>query len=91
MLGGAGGRLHSTHTTLRSEQVDLVADFRALKEEGRGGGAQGAAQAEGGQGGVATGRAALPEGIQLVGGEALLEEGDDGAKVRARVRVRVRG
>ena len=69
--------------------MDLVADFRALKEEGRGGGAQGAAHAEGGQGGVTTGRAALPEGVQLVGGEALLEEGDDGAKVRARVRVRV--
>ena len=59
--------------------MDLVADFRALKEEGRGGGAQGAAQAEGGQGGGG-GRAVLPEGVQLVGGEALLEEGDDGAK-----------
>jgi hypothetical protein len=59
--------------------VDLVADFRAIKEEGRGGGGQGAGHAEGGHAGGG-GRAVLPEGVQLVGCEAILEEGEDGGK-----------
>ena len=58
-----------------------MADFRGSKAadtSAKLGQGQGTGQAEGGtggqQGGGPTGRVVMPEGVQLVGGEALLEE-----------------
>ena len=79
--------LTHTHTPTPTSKVDLVADFRGSKAadtSAKLGQGQGTGQAEGGtgsqhgggmqQGGGPTGRVVMPEGVQLMGGEALLEE-----------------
>ena len=63
-----------------ASKVDLVADFRGGKQDPAKEG--GAGPSDGGAPQLAS-KAVMPEGVQLVGGEAILQEQEDGSQARA--------
>ena len=66
----------STDASLHPSKVDLVADFRSCQQDRA---KQGSATSEGGPP-QPTAKVQLPEGVQLLGGEAILEEQEDGSQ-----------